>query len=112
MVILCLGSLRDHLRSQRIVKQSSRPRVDIPTQTPTPSPAFALEFKPEEAIWCVEGTTVEREGSAVGIIWDVVAEVDGGGVVGSICNSDACVDMERVFVDRVFDKMFSVVGIW
>ena len=40
----------------------------------------------------------------------LVAEVDGG-VVGSICNSDARVDAERIFIDIVFDTMFPVVGI-
>ena len=73
-----------------------------------------LEFNPEEAIWCVEGTVVEREGSAVGLTWDVITEVEGD-VISSISDviakvgkdavvdSGADVNVERVFVDRVSD---------
>ena len=59
-----------------------------------------LEFNFEEAIWCIEGTAVEREGSAVGLIWDVIAIVRNCPVI----DSGADVNVERVFVDGVSDE--------
>ena len=74
-----------------------------------------LELNSEEAIWCIEGTVVEEEGSAVGLIWDVIAEVEADftspfwDVIEFVRNcpvidGGADVNVERVFVDGVSDE--------
>ena len=63
----------------------------------------------------MEGTAVEREGSAVGLVWDVIAEVEADvispfwdviAIVRScpVIDSGADVNVERVFVDGVSDE--------
>ena len=48
----------------------------------------------------MEGTAVEIEGSAVGLIWDVIAIVRNCPVI----DSGADVNVERTFVDGVPDE--------
>ena len=89
---------------------------------PAPSPAFVLEFSPEEVGCCVGRLVLEMEGSAVDLVWDAVAEVEGTVVdpVGDVAarvedgavafTKDAGVDVDKLFVDSVLDKPLVILG--
>ena len=107
-VLVCTMSLWCCLLSRRIRKYSSIPASDIPTVTPTPTPAFVLELSPELAILCsVGGLSEDVEGIAVDFVGEAIAEVDGGAV---FLVGDTEVEMERLFVDRVFDELLVIVA--
>ena len=97
------------LRSRRVRKYSSIPATNTPTATPTPTPAFVLELSPEVAFpWSVGALSEEIEGSAVTFVREAIAEVDGTAV---FLVGDEEVEIERVYVDRVFEELLVSVAI-